>query len=272
MKLSISNIAWSSKPLETYLHKIRELGCQGIELAPSLIWNEPIDANASQIKKIKKIIEDADLEIVGLHALLFSRPDLQLFSSRESNKRTLEYLSRLLTLCSDLGGNQIVFGSPSNRKLHNRNYDNCYNQSIRDFNYLGEQAAKNNIFFCIEPLSSRETEFIQSVKEGGELVKKVNHSNFKLHIDTKSIFNSKESIRELTSKYSNLIQHVHVGDIDLKEPGSINTGHLEIGQALREISYNKYVSIEMRENKKHTFTPIKRSINFLKKTYKHDSD
>ncbi len=38
-------------------------------------------------------------------------------------------------------------------------------------------------FFCLEPLGKDETEFIQSINEGGEMVKEINHPFLKLHLD-----------------------------------------------------------------------------------------
>lgn len=267
MKISISNIAWASSPLQNYLRLIKQLGCNGIELAPSLIWNEPIMSSKEERKNIKSKIQSFDLEIVGFHALLFTRKDLKLFYSQESRKDTKNYLRRLLELCSDLGGKQIIFGSPANRKIYNRKYRDCLDQSVEDFYSLAEHARANNVIICIEPLSRKETEFIQSTQEGIELVKRINHPNFKLHIDTKSIFNNKEDVNSIIPNCENLLQHVHVGDVELKEPGTINYNHKKIGQALRNINYNNYVSIEMRENKDDVEGSIKRSINYVKNNY-----
>ena len=66
------------------------------------------------------------------------------------------------------------------------------------------------------------SDFIVSVSEGGEIVKKLNHPNFKLHLDTKTIFYTKEDSEQIVKKYGDLIEHVHVSDNDLNAPGSIN--------------------------------------------------
>ena len=41
MKISVSNIAWDNKSSPYYLKYIRELGCSGVEIAPSVVWPEP---------------------------------------------------------------------------------------------------------------------------------------------------------------------------------------------------------------------------------------
>ena len=126
---------------------------------------------------------------------------------------------------------------------------------------------KKNIYFCIEPLGPEDTDFISSLEEGGKFVTKVNHSNFKLHLDTKAIFSTKENPEEITKKYKNIIQHVHVGDLKLTEPGKINKNHDKVGLALKNINYSKYVSIEMKKNNNEVKDSILRSINYVKKNY-----
>jgi|TARA_B100001964_G_scaffold245372_1_gene331925 sugar phosphate isomerase/epimerase len=268
MKISISNIAWDNNLFSYFLEFIKSNGCSGIEIAPSRIWNEPIKSSKTQRLNIVKSINKAGLELVGFHALLYHRPDLQLFLGKESRKATIEYLCDLVDLCSEMGGKQLIFGSPNNRRLHGKNYEECFNQAISDFYEIAEYGKKRNIFFCIEPLGKEYTDFIKSVDEGGKLVSKVNHPFFKLHLDTKTLFSTKENPNQIIKKYGKLIQHVHIGDDNLKEPGSINKGHKMIGVALNEINYSNYLSIEIRKPDKDVKKIISRSILFVKENYK----
>jgi len=99
------------------------------------------------------------------------------------------------------------------------------------------------------------------------MVKEINHPYFKLHLDSKTIFSTKENPEEITKKFSQFLQHVHVGDENLLEPGTVNNDHHKIGTALRNINYSKYVSIEMRKNEKEIESSLSRSILYVKKNY-----
>ena len=132
---------------------------------------------------------------------------------------------------------------------------------------IANHSKKNNVYFCIEPLGKDETNFINSVSEGGEFVKDLNHSNFRLLLDTKAIFFSQENPLIVLDKYQKYIQHIHVSDQDLKEPGTINKNHSDIAKAIKNISYNKFLSLEMRRVSGDEVNSIKRSIKFIKKNY-----
>jgi len=181
-------------------------------------------------------------------------------------------LCKLIKLCADLGGKQLVFGSPKNRKLHGRKYSECLNQAMDDLFQISEYGKRYNVFFCIEPLGPDETDFIQSIEEGGNIVNKVNHPFFRLHLDTKALFSTKENPNEVVSKFKNIIQHVHIGDKNLKEPGSTNNAHRAIGNALNKNNYSNYLSIEMRKPANEVKKVIKRSILYVKKNYNSMKD
>ena len=271
MKLSISNIAWGNENISPFLKLIKDQGCDGVEIAPSLIWPEPVNANKLEKKSLQNELKKYNLEFVGFHSLLFTRPDLQFFLDKETKEKTINYIYELIELCSDLGGQHLIFGSPKNRLLHGKEYNKCIEQIYEDFFKISEYGKKYKVYFCIEPLFDHGNEFIKTLDEGGKIVKKVNHPYFKLHLDTKTLFSALEDPEKIINNYINVIQHVHVSDQDLNEPGTKNKGHDKIGAALRNANFNKYVSIEMRKKEQDNEEAIKNSICFVRKNYLNKS-
>ncbi len=270
MKISVSNIAWYQDPkkLSNFLEFISNLNCDGVELAPSAVWDEPIDSSKKDRDNLKREIKNFNLDFLGFHSLLYSKPELKLFENQFLRKETKNYIFDLINLCSDLEGTILVYGSPKSRQLCGKNYEDCKKQSLEDFYEIAEYSKKKGIFFCLEPLSFKETEFITSLEEGGEIVEMVNHSNFKLHLDTKVLFGLNGKISQKIKKYKEIINHVHIGDENLLEPGTVNkTEHLEIGKVLKEINYKGYATLEMRRDLSDIEGSIKRGVEFIKKNY-----
>ena len=267
MKLAISNIAWESQELDEHLKLIKQLGCQGVEIAPSLIWPEPTETSSFQRKDLKRKINNFDLNLVGLHALLFTRPDLELFLSRENRTQTGEYLIRLFELCRDLGGKTLIFGSPKNRRLHDQHYQDCFKIAVDFFQNLAESARNCDVIFCIEPLSHKETEFITSSPEAFELVDQVNHPSFGLHLDTKAMIDSKEDFHQVFKRYAKMLRHFHVSEEGLKPPGTMGFDHKQMGSALRQSGYTGYISIEMRRGLGRSQETIEKTIRYVRECY-----
>ena len=267
MKLAISNIAWSHSRLGYYLAMIRSLGCDGVELAPSCIWPEPIYASSEERKYIREIINKNNLQLTGFHALLYTRPDLQLFKDRNNLSNTIRYLQSLSDLCAELGGRVLVLGSPSNRSTRGRDYGQCIEWATEAFFNIAQYSARREIMFCLEPLSPNETDFVDSSIAGLDLVKDVNHPNCRLHLDTKSIINSNEDVDYIVTQCYPYLEHVHVGDPDLMPPGSTGYDHKKFGEALRGLGYEKFVSIEMRKENVVNDSVLAKSIDYVKHCY-----
>ena len=83
MNISVSNIAWYQDPrkITNFFEFISSLNCNGVELAPSAIWSEPIDSSKQDRDNLKKEIKSNNLNFLGFHSLLYSKPELKLFES-----------------------------------------------------------------------------------------------------------------------------------------------------------------------------------------------
>lgn len=267
MKLAISNIAWVNQELDEYLGFVKRLGCTGVEIAPSCIWPEPVLATDHERRAFREKMRKIGLEVVGLHALLFTRPDLQLFGSLKSREETGEYLKRLFKLCSDLGGKVLVFGSPRNRKLNGLDYKEALDIAVDFFRDLTSTAQKYNVVLCMEALSSLETDFLTTSNDVIYLIKNVAHPYFGLHLDAKAMIESKEDFNATLSQYGRMLRHFHVGDPGLTPPGTTGFNHRLIGDALKACRYNGFVSIEMRCNPTLPRETIEKSVRYVKEKY-----
>ncbi len=267
MKLSVSNIAWENRRLGEHLGLLSDLGCDGVELAPSCIWPEPITAASYERSSLRRLIGDIGLEMVGFHALLYTRPDLQLFLDQKSSKATVEYLGELAYLCADLNGSRMILGSPRNRVRHGRSYEECLDWASDAIGSLAEICAPLGVVICIEPLGPDETEFIISASEGAELVRRVGHSNFRLHLDAKALISSGEDLSNILAEHGDLLHHFHVSDPGLSPPGMKGVDHTQYGRALRNSGYDRYVSIEMRRTDGDSKEVVTRSVAFVRQHY-----
>jgi len=117
MKLAVSNIAWPMEHDAAVADVLRGLGVTGIEVAPTKVWPRPLEATDAEIDAYRRFWDDRGIAIAAAQSLLFGRPDLTLFESDDTQRRTLEYLTGIIRLCGRLGAGALVFGSPKNRRV-----------------------------------------------------------------------------------------------------------------------------------------------------------
>ena len=263
MKLSFSNIALK-KNLDFLLDFAVYNGCDGLEMAPDLVIDRPTKSSFHQRQNILKKIKKKNLEVTGLHSLLFQKDDCELFDTRDKRKNLIIYLKEIMQFCADLGGKQVVYGSPKSRKLNKLNHLEAKEISLDVFKELSEFGKSVNVYFCIEPLDKIECEFINTYKEAIELTKTINSNYFKINFDTKTFFYTKENLIELEKNFD-YYYHFQISDEELKPIYLSKNNHNEINSFIRRNNYDKFISIEMIDTGNNE--DLVKSIKFVKEKY-----
>ncbi len=267
MKLCISHIAWPAENEQEYLDLVAELGCTGLEIAPSRIWPEPVITSLKERYQYRSLVESAGLKIVSLHALLYTRPDLGLFKGNAINRKTIEYIKELCFIAGDLGAKKLVFGSPGNRVRGKISHSQAMNDAAEFFFQISEYARAAKVCLCIEPLGVVETDFITSALDGLELVQMVNSSGFGRHLASKAVSGEENDVEQVMIKTVPYSKHYHISEPGLA-PISISgtVDHMTMGKILHKYNYKGYVSIEMRLQP-DGLESIKSSLALAKKYY-----
>jgi D-psicose/D-tagatose/L-ribulose 3-epimerase len=266
VKLAISNIAWPPEDTPAVLDLLRREGVEWIEVAPSRIWGEPVDALAGERKAFVRSLEEYGIRVISLHSLLYTRPDLGLFRGEETNRKTILYLQQLAELGSELGARWMVFGSPGNRRKEGLRFPEACEGAARVFGPAGDAAAEAGVTILIEPLTRAEADFVNTADEGIELMKRVASPGFALHLDAKSVAEEPGEKPDLLRRALPFFRHFHINDPGLGPLGSVATYHEELGAALRRSGYDGHVSIEMKTFPDHRQV-IKRSLALAKRFY-----
>jgi sugar phosphate isomerase/epimerase len=148
------------------------------------------------------------------------------------------------------GVKTIVFGSGAARTIpEGFSREAAREQFISLCKQLALIAQKYNVVISLEPLNTRECNFINSVAEGGEIVKTVNHENFKLLADIYHMLTENESPSNIL-KYGHLLYHIHIAEkTGRTAPGVNNEDFKPFFKALKEVKYEGRITIECSWNK-----------------------
>ena len=268
MRIALCNEVLGELPFERQVDLAARLGYDGVELAPFTLGSEPHRLSPRERGRIRRLIGDAGLEVIGLHWLLVAPPGLSITSADAGARaRTLEVLLGLIALCADLGGRIMVHGSPQQRRFEPGEDPAQARERAIDVVAAAAEAARGaGLIYCLEPQPPTKTEFVNSLAEAAEIVTQIGNSALKSMIDTCAAASERVSAPDLIKRWlpSGLIAHVQLNDRNERAPGQGSDDFVPIVQALLRGGYAGALSVEPFRYEPDGPTCAARAIGYLR--------
>lgn len=247
MKFAICNETFLDWPFPKAFDLARQCGYTGIEIAPFTMALDAKDISAAQRDEVRRQAADAGLEVIGLHWLLAKTNGYYLTSPDAAVRRaTAEYLKQLARLCRDLGGSIMVFGSPLQRNLlPGVTMDQAFGYAAEVFTAALPAFEEQDVVLAIEPLGPAEGDFLNHASDGVRLIEMIGSPHCRLHLDCKAMSSEGRPIPDIVRENAPYLVHFHANDANRLGPGMGEIDFLPIFEALGQINYQGWVSVEV---------------------------
>lgn len=269
VKFSICNELFKGWSLPEVFSCIRKLGYHAVELAPFTLTDDVRKIPISKREAIRGLANQNGLEVAGLHWLLVKPEGLHInHPNPEVRQRTVEYLKCLGVFCRDLGGRILVFGSPRQRLvLPNVTYEDAWEWTVEAFKDCAEYLSDYDVILCIEPLRNELTNFITTIEEALKLIDEVAKPNFKLILDVYFMSGAGRPIKDQIILGAKHLRHFHANDDNKGGPGFGSVDYREVADALRQVKYSGYVSVEVLRDENDPVYVASKSLETLRKFF-----
>jgi sugar phosphate isomerase/epimerase len=249
MRIALCNEVLGAMALERQCEYAAALGYDGLEIAPFTLSTSPEKISTADAAKIRATVEASGLVVTGLHWLLVKPEGLSLTDPDAAVRtRTLAVMTHLVGLCAELGGAILVHGSPKQRQIAPGETHAIALARLQDaLAQVALAAARVGVIYCIEPLSRRETELVNTIAEAAELVRSIDHPNLRTMIDCSAAgLTETDSIPSLIERWlpTGLIAHVQVNDPNRRGPGQGDMQFAPILAALKRHGYDGTLAVE----------------------------
>ncbi len=226
---------------------VKEVGYDGLEVAPFTFAPYVTEISASTRTQIVKSAAAAGLDILGIHWILIGPEGLHLTSpDKPTRDRTAQYLRDLAHFCGDIGGRVMIFGSPKQRNVMDGvTVGQAIDHAVEVFESALPVCEERGVTLCMEPLSTNETNFCHTAAQTVSLIERIGHPNFRLLLDTKAMTDEEDSRASVIQKCAGHLAHYHANDANLEGPGFGEVDFAPIFSALKDCGYNDYVSVEV---------------------------
>lgn len=245
---------------------VKKTGYDGLEIAPFTLSKYVTDISDQTRKEIVQRAAQADLDILGIHWVLVGPDGMHLtHPDKAVRDRTAQYLIDLAHFCGDVGGKVIIFGSPKQRNImEGVNYQQAFDNAVGVFEKALPTCEERGVTICMEPLAPSETNFCKSAAETVTLIERIAHPNFRLLLDTKAMTDEEEGRPATIRKHARHLAHYHANDANLEGPGFGDVDFAPIFEALKDINYTGYVSVEVFIFDRGPETIAEKSLKYMK--------
>lgn len=265
-RYAICNETYLDTPHEKVCEAVAAAGYTGLELAPFTLASRITDVSASRRAEIRKQAESQGLAIIGLHWLLAKTEGLILTSpDAEVRRQTGLYLAELARCCRDVGGELLVLGSPMQRRIpEGATLAQAEEHALDTLRHALPELERQRVYLCLEPLAPPEANFMMTAAEGKSLMDRLANPWIRLHLDVKAMSSEPTPVPDIIREFAVQTQHFHANDPNLRGPGFGKTDFVPIFQALKDVRYSGWISVEVFDYTPDAETIARESLRYMR--------
>jgi sugar phosphate isomerase/epimerase len=229
-------IYWDN--LETSMAKAASLGFDAVELFTA-------SANAVPAGQLTELTNRYNLAVAAvgtgagkvLHGLTLTDPDPQI------RAQAIAFITEMISFGATVGAPAIIGSMQGNATL-DTGKDQALQWLIEGLNRLGEIAQSNGVKLIYEPLNRYETNLINDLQTGVDVVRSLATKQVVLLADLFHMNIEEASLPDSIRSAGSHIGHVHFADSNRRPIGMGHTAMAEVATALADVGYDGYISAE----------------------------
>jgi fructoselysine 3-epimerase len=255
MKLSFNTWVYSSfpiwvpaYPLEETIRRIARIGYDGIEIGAAAPHAYPAYTSAERRREIKHVLDDNNIVVSAMLPAPGGGPGFNVASpTPEERRNAIEQYKEVAQLCSDLGGNTLLY--VAGWQIFGTTREQAWEWSRDALAEIAPVAADLGVTIAVEPTPT-DSNLIESADDAVKLAQEVGASNVKTMFDTIHVYYRNEAPSDYISRMGDLLHYVHLSDVDRLAPGQGRGDFVGLIQGLKDTGYDGFLSMEIGFNRR----------------------
>lgn len=250
MKYSFNTWAYSHFPcwlpaysLEEVIKRLSKIGYDAIELgcAQPQAWPYYIDSAAR--KDIRKCLSDHNLAVSSMLPAPGGGPGGNIASATLAERKwTIQYFKDCIDLGLDINDCKTLL-CVCGWYIYGTKERDAWKWAMESLSEVADYAAKSGVTLMLEPTAT-DSNLVESCEDAINMMEDIGKSNVKLMFDTTHALYRNEVPTDYIYQMGQDLKHIHIADYDRKAPGTNGCDFVSIMQALKEIKYDGYVTME----------------------------
>lgn len=253
MKLSFNTWVYSSfpvwvpaYPLEETIKRIARIGYDGIEIGAAAPHAYPAYLGKERRQEIRQTLQDNGIEVSSMLPAPGGGPGHNVASPLpEERKTAVEQYKQVIELCSDLGGETVLY--VAGWQIFGTTREQAWEWSHEALTEIAGTAADHGVTIAVEP-TPEDSNLIESCDDAIELMRQASSLNVKLMFDTNHALYRNEVSTDYVYRMGPDLHHVHLSDEGRLPPGAGRCDFVGLVEALKEVGYEGYLAMEIGFN------------------------
>jgi sugar phosphate isomerase/epimerase len=230
-------VVW--RGFESSIRKASECGYHGVELALR-------DAAEIDPRDLERWLERSGIEVscistgqvFAASGLYFTHPD------PERRERVVQVFAGLVRLAKDFGG-MVNIGSARGFFAADQPADDARRLCVETAQRVADIAGPLGVSLVVEPVNRYETNFINTLDEGAQLIGSIDRPNIGLMPDLFHMNIEEVGIGESLVRHARLVRYIHFADSNRMSPGKGHLDFREVFSSLGEAGFDGWASVEI---------------------------
>ena len=223
-----------------YAKKAKEAGFDILEISPSVLFT----MSDSEIADLKSLATELGIS----YTTNIGPPKDKDVASKdpEVRKAGIQFLTDIMKVMDKLDSRVLagVMNTYWPSDFDDLDKPGLWARGVESVKELGKVADSLGIDFCAEVVNRFESSVLNTSQEAVDFCKEVDCKSVKLLLDTFHMNIEEDNIADAIRLAGDLLGHLHVGEGNRKLPGQGSLPWDEIGQALKDINFDKGVVME----------------------------
>jgi sugar phosphate isomerase/epimerase len=273
IKYSYNTLVYAGEDIETSIARLAKFGYDGVEFVGE---PEKMDAN-----RIKELLDKYNIEASTICAIYNAERDL-VSSNENIRKNAVNYLKSCVDFASKIGAKGISLTPTACMKIYEEaDRETELNWAAEGIREAGIYAGEHGVRLTVEAWNRYENYLINRLEQSLELVDRVNLPSVGVMGDTYHMNIEEVDIADTIRMVGDKLYHLHIADSNRAAPGRGHIDFKPIAQALRDINYSGYLTMELLPPFADPFNGTRceefydqyteESIVFLKKLFKEEA-
>jgi fructoselysine 3-epimerase len=231
-----------SYPLGEVIDRLARIGYDGIEIGCAAPHAWPDYLTGADRRDIRRRLDDVGLQAASLLPAPGGGPGGNPASPIAAEREwTRTHYEQVVDLAAELGASRVLY--IPGWLVYGTSRRDAWAWSVETLARVADHARTHDITLCVEPTPA-DSNFVDTPDHALEMMAASERPNVKVMFDTYHALYRKEVPADQVYQMGAHLAHVHVADTDRQAPGRGTMDFRPFMQALRDIDFDGFVTME----------------------------